>query len=183
MKVEDAIQAKWEIEEKVIIFLIEFRLNPPSAPIEQEAKIRIVKIRVSLEENIRAIGAIFCQVNKITPLVQLINSMTWGNQEWVGAIPILIPRDTEIKLLRGVIKLTEEDLINSSPDRMIKTEARAWVIKYLMAASELEGDWCIKIIGMNAIRLTSKANQAITQEEEEHAIIVLTARIREIIKK
>ena len=56
------------------------------------------------------------------------------------------------------------------------------MIKYLIAASELEDEGAKKIIGINAIRLISKANHAINQEEEEQANSVLTIKIRLITR-
>lgn len=41
-------------------------------------------------------GAIFCQVNKINEEFQLIPSITFGNQKWKGAIPVLIIKGKEI---------------------------------------------------------------------------------------
>ena len=35
------IQARWEIEEKVMIFLRELRLNPPKAPVMAEEMMKI----------------------------------------------------------------------------------------------------------------------------------------------
>jgi hypothetical protein len=60
--------------------------NPPSIPINAEV---IVKMRGMImdEEVKRTIGAIFCQVRRVVAWAQLINSITCGNQRWVGAIP------------------------------------------------------------------------------------------------
>jgi len=99
MKDAEAIQARWEIEEKVIIFLSELMLNPPKAPHPAEKIMREERIGHMWDENIRTIGAIFCQVKRIAPWAQSINSITWGNQKWVGAIPIFTPKAIEINLL------------------------------------------------------------------------------------
>lgn len=62
-----AIQARWAIDEKVMIFLIELILNPPIAPIVADV-ITNKFIMIELErENIRINGAIFCQVRRISP--------------------------------------------------------------------------------------------------------------------
>lgn len=66
-QVDIAIQARWAIDEKVIIFLIELILNPPRAPIIADV-ITNKFIIIELErENIRTNGAIFCQVRRINP--------------------------------------------------------------------------------------------------------------------
>jgi hypothetical protein len=165
-----------------MIFFKEFKLNPPVAPKAQDEIIRIIKIKDSLEEKIRVRGAIFCQVNKIAPWVQLISSITWGNQKWVGAIPALIPSEIEIKLLWGETRFVEENLARVRPEKMITTEARAWVIKYLIAASDLDGVGDTIRNGMKDIKLISKANQTITQEEDEQATRVLPIKVEEITK-
>jgi hypothetical protein len=102
--------------------------------------IRLIRVRDSFDENIKVTGAIFCHVSKIVPWVQLINSITWGNQKWVGAIPIFTPRATEINLLKEDITILDVILIKIKPDKIIKIDARAWVIKYLIDASDLEDD-------------------------------------------
>jgi len=76
------------------------------------------------------------------------------------------------------------NLLNRTADEIIINEAKAWTIKYLMAASEVFGFILKKIIGINDIRLISKPIQAINQEEEEQTIRVLIVRvnIRDIFK-
>jgi len=159
------------------------RLKPPAAPVTEDERINIVMIMYSLEDIIKVTGAIFCQVSKIAPWIQFTNSITWGNQKWVGAIPDLIPRATETRLLEGEIMLAKEGFISRRLEKIIKTEARAWVIKYLMAASDLEEEEDIVIRGIKDIRLISRANQAINHEEEEQAISVLAIRMKMIIRK
>jgi hypothetical protein len=97
-KVEEAIHARWEIEEKAIIFFKELRLNPPRGPTTLDEMTKINKINKLLAGNNRVKGAIFCHVRRIAPLFQLISSITWGNQKWVGAIPDFTPRAVVINL-------------------------------------------------------------------------------------
>jgi len=120
----EAIQAKWEIDEYAIIFFRELILNPPRAPIRQDERIRI-KITKNLgAENRRISGATFCQVRRIKLWNQLINSITWGNQKWVGAIPAFTPKDIEIKLLEKSIELIGRNLSTEIPAKTISKDAR-----------------------------------------------------------
>jgi len=86
------------MEENVMIFLRELMLKPLIDPSTEEKIINTNRIKKSKHENSRIIGAIFCQVKRIIAWVQLINSITWGNQKWVGAIPIFTPKEIVIKL-------------------------------------------------------------------------------------
>jgi len=56
------------------------------------------------------------------------------------------------------------------------TEAKAWVKKYLIEASVVNGEWDMIISGIKDIRLISRLNQASSQDEEDSAISVLTNR-------
>ena len=177
-QVDMAIQARWAIDEKVMIFLIELILNPPIAPIVADV-ITNKFIMIELErENIRINGAIFCQVRRISPWIQLINSITWGNQKWVGAIPDFTPRAIRIKLLKELILLKGENLKVEILAKIKMDEASACVRKYLIDASEIAGEERIKMIGIKDIKLISKANHEISHEDEEKTIEVLIIKIK-----
>jgi len=120
-----AIQARWEIEEYATIFFKDLMLNPPRHPKIQEERIKIRTVKNLGEENRRTRGAIFCQVKRIALWNQLINSMTWGNQKWVGAIPAFTPREMEIILLSDSIEFSGDMLVIKSPKNTITKEARA----------------------------------------------------------
>lgn len=59
--------------------------------IDKNSTIEILYIR-------RAIGAIFCQVNRIAEFDQFKPSITSGNQKWKGAVPIFVKREEFITI-------------------------------------------------------------------------------------
>jgi len=69
------------------------------------------------------------------------------------------------------------NLVIKIPPIIRITEASAWTKKYLIEASELDGEGYSIIIGMNTIKLISNLNHAISQEDDEVAISVLKIRI------
>jgi hypothetical protein len=70
-------------------------------------------------------GAIFCQVKMRNPWNHSVEFITWGNQKWKGAIPILIIKDIKINLL-NLWNIIEWDKIISPMEAEIKIiEARA----------------------------------------------------------
>jgi len=91
-------------------------------------------------ENIRIKGAIFCQVRRIALWNQLISSITWGNQKWVGAIPDFTPRDKVIRLLSCLREFVEISFVVNRATKTIIKEAKACVRKYLMEASDVDGE-------------------------------------------
>lgn len=129
-------------------------------------------------ENIRIRGAIFCQERRMALWNQLINSIAWGNQKWVGAIPAFTPKAREIKLLKESKELREENFNEKSPVKMITNEAKACVRKYLIEASEDEGEGENIKMGIKAIRFISNPNQATNQDDEETETPVLNIKIK-----
>lgn len=106
----------------------------PIAPIRQE-KIIINFIRLFFTKIIRSIGAIFCQVRIIRVWIHLAVWITCGSQKWRGAAPILIASARRINgLIKEIelVELTENIIIDI---KIIKIEAKAWAIKYLIEVS------------------------------------------------
>jgi len=154
----------------IIIWLI-----APSIPTKQDAII-IIFIKLFLVNIIRIIGAIFCHVRIRKICIHCEVWITWGSQKWKGAAPILMERDSKIiqliaeKVIRGLFKVT---IIEA---KIIKREAIAWAIKYLIVDS-VEWGVILKISsGMRLIRLISNPSHAVNQDGEEHAIIVPVPR-------
>jgi len=109
---------------------------------------------------------------------QLINSITCGNQKWVGAIPAFTPRAIEIKLLEGSIEFRGRNLIIEIPANTIIKDARAWVKKYLIEASEELGEGLNTSKGIKAIKFISNPNHAINHDEEEIDTLVLNIKTK-----
>jgi len=65
--------------------------------------------------------------------------------------------------------LVKEILLNRTPGNTIAREARVWIKKYLIAASEWLGDNLIRSRGINLIKLISRPTQLASHEEEETA--------------
>lgn len=61
-------------------------------------------------------------------------------------------------------------------EKIIITEAKAWLIKYLILVSEDRGFILLIIKGTNLIRLISKPSQHENHEDDEIAIIVPNKR-------
>ena len=103
--------------------------------------------------------------------------MTWGSQKWRGAAPIFIPIPTIKKVCLISIKLLELLKKIKDADIIIIIDARAWVIKYLILASEEDGLILLIIRGISLIRLISKPNQHENHEEDEIAIKVPVIKV------
>jgi len=143
----------------------------PIAPIIQE-KIIINLIKLFLTKIIKSIGAIFCQVRMKRVWIHLDVWITWGSQKWRGAAPILIERANKIRGLIKEIEL-EEFKENIKIDiKIIKIDAKAWAIKYLIEVSVEYGLILLIRRGINLIKLISSPNQHKNHEDEEHAIKV-----------
>lgn len=140
----------------------------PKAPTTQLIK-RIILIKLFLVIIIRVMGATFCQVRIIIICIHLVVWITWGNQKWKGAAPILIDRAKVVNKLGKNIEFSEFKEKNIAEEKIIKTDAIAWAIKYLIAVSEERGfNWEI-IIGISLIKLISNPIQQVNHEEEEQA--------------
>lgn len=77
-------------------------------------------------------GPSFCQVLRIRQLIHEIDDITEGNQKWHGAIPIF-----KMMALIIIYDGTMEFVLNHSEVEAIRMrlEPRAWIKKYLVAAS------------------------------------------------
>ena len=89
---------------------------------------------------------------------------------------IIINQLNEVNLLDGA-NLKIEILAKIRMD-----EASAWVKKYLMEASDVDGVGLRIRRGTKDIKLISKANHAISQEDEDDTRIVLNIKIKNKIK-
>lgn len=85
----------------------------------------------------KIIGVIFWNVNKIKQLYQDNPSITSGNQKWKGAAPILVIK-AELKIIKDklFIQIVENILDIEIIENMRIVEAKAWAIKYFIAASD-----------------------------------------------
>lgn len=104
--------------------------------------------------------------------------MTWGNQKWVGAIPSFVARARRIKSWLSDRDGKEVVFRVRILGKIIRREAKAWAMKYLMADSEDLGEEFVRRRGMNTIKLISKPTHATIQEEDEMTIRVLRVRAR-----
>ena len=112
-------------------------------------------------------GAIFCRVIRMIQCIQDTPCMMGGNQKCTGAAPIFRNRAPRIRRL-GLVEKTHVDV---ALVRII-TEPRAWIRKYLRAASdeyELNLD---EMMGMNDSRFNSRPSQLVNQEFDDVAIII-----------
>jgi len=95
----DNIQAECRIEEYTIIIFKFVELIPPSIPTKAEEMIAVYVRKFKLNE-IRVKGATFCQESKTKQRCHSEHIITWGSQNWKGAIPVLTNRLAVIIRLR-----------------------------------------------------------------------------------
>jgi hypothetical protein len=93
-------------------------------------------IKLFLTKIISSIGAIFCHVRIIRVWIHLDVWITWGSQKWSGAAPILIAKAIRISGLIKEIELAELKENIEIDIKIIKIEARAWAMKYLIEVSD-----------------------------------------------
>lgn len=113
-------------------------------------------------------GAIFCHVRRISPVVRGIPCVTSGTQKWKGDNPSLMARAIVIRM----------DAVGSNSFMMVhwpecvrlmvtasmsSVDAVACVRKYLAEASVARGDGFFIMIGMIAIMFISNPIQANSQ--------------------
>ena len=120
-------------------------------------------------EETRTNGAIFCHVKIIAHCAQLEIFITWGNQKWKGAIPILILRAIKIIITDLISNLEGSIVLSISLVKISIREAIAWTIKYLMAVSVDRGVNLMISKGIRLIRLISKPSHLVYQVLAEHA--------------
>ena len=130
-----SIHAMWLMEENAIILRREVWLIPVTEPTtaERRAAIIIVMWVWSYVDKsaIKERGAIFWMVIKIISWGHNKLSMIWGNQKWKGAAPSF-NRRAEIIITNEILGWnSNKDLL-----KMIRDDPKAWIKKYLMAASD-----------------------------------------------
>lgn len=162
---------KWLIDEKVKISRALVWINPIKPPTSTE--IIIIKIFKKFswlpDTQISNKGLIFWTVSKTNKTTHEQDSATVKSQLWKGAAPNLIdnPKNkNKIQILTGPNKLISSPKIN-------KTEARVWVKKYLIAASDVSLFFLIKSRGIKAKVFNSKPTHLINKEGEDKIIVTL----------
>lgn len=116
----------------------------------------------------RAIGANFCQVDKIKHVIKLSPWSTSGIQRWNGAIPSFMA-SAIVSIIEGrwvCILIIVHSPVNHAlivDENKIRADADAWIKKYLVAASIARGWWSFVISGMIASVLISRPIQARNQ--------------------
>lgn len=130
----------------------------------------------------RAKGASFCQVHKISPVRRSSPCNTSGIQKCIGASPIF-----SAKAIITMVAATGLDmlLISHSPviqafvvlANMIIAAAVAWVRKYFVVASTARGWWCCAMSGTIARVLISNPIQARSQWELAKVKVVPRPRL------
>lgn len=120
-------------------------------------------------------GLIFWTVNKINKRTQEQDSATVKSHLWKGAAPNLIDNPmnkNKTQISPKLAKLTNNPRIN-------RIEARVWVKKYLIAASEVSFLFITKSKGMKAKVFNSKPTHLTNNEGEDKIIKIL----KTILKK
>lgn len=127
-------------------------------------------------------GASFCHVDKIRPVVRSSPCRTSGSQRWVGASPIFIPKEIMVTaavngwdncwICHSPISQALEVVANN-----ISAAAAAWVRKYFVVASTARGWCCWAIRGIMASVLISNPIHAISQCELANVIVVPSPRL------
>lgn len=132
--------------------------------IEQKNILRLEYIKIT-------IGAIFCQVINIKALIQFNPSITSGNQKWKGAAPIFVNKE-ELKISVKIswLYINFIDIIIIENNKIV--DAKAWVIKYFIAASDSNEFFVLLINGIKDKRLISNPIHIPIQEYEEIEINV-----------
>lgn len=119
-------------------------------------------------------GAIFCHVKIIKQFIQFNPSITSGNQKWNGAAPILVKR-AELNIIIMQLFNNQRGLkfIDIKTIANIKiVDAKAWVMKYFIDASEENILFLLFIRGIIDNRLISKPIHIPIQVLEDIAISV-----------
>lgn len=117
------------------------------------------------------IGAIFCQVNISSLLIQFNPSKISGNQKWKGAAPIFVNKPILMTIIIILLIFKDSFSIIIIIENMIRAEAKAWVKKYLIDASEENKDLDFNK-GIIEIRLISNPIHIPNHEYEEIAVKV-----------
>lgn len=168
----DNIQAECIIEEYVKIFFMVNWLRPPILPTKVDINTTTINIILLNIEEIRTNGAIFCHVKIMLHCAQLEIFITWGNQKWNGAIPILTLSAIKIIIIELISSIETVDILSNSLVKINIIDAIACTIKYLIAVSVDRGVNLIINKGIRLIRLISSPNHLVYQVLAEQAKIV-----------
>jgi len=109
---------------------------PPTSAFVIAIIMSVLDFRPGQVEAIIKMGAIFCQVVRRMQECQFIELMTWGNQKWKGAAPILIESliiMSSVLVVVEIIVMFGFVIVRPASRRIL--DPRAWARKYLMAAS------------------------------------------------
>lgn len=129
--------------------------------------IKFVENDEVIDEKTR-MGANFCQVDKIIQIYHLEQAITWGNQKWNGAAPILI----NILIINNKEVIVGEIKVNagpeiSSPAINKRPDPSACTKKYLIAASVSWFELDCTIRGIKDNKLISNPAHTKIQWEED----------------
>ena len=123
----------------------------------------------------------FCHVIKINASIQFIPSITLGNQNWNGAVPLFINKEDKIIILILLFSVLLNIKLFLYMNKIVENnkteEAKAWVKKYFKEAS-LDIKLLSFIGGINDNKLISNPIQEPNQELAEIVIIVLIIKIK-----
>jgi hypothetical protein len=164
------------IDENAMIFRNLVWLNPIIVLVSRDITIiDIMNWSFILLFIISIIGAIFCQVNRISALFQLNPSITSGNQKWNGAAPNLIISaefniSINVEFIRGLMNSFVNNNIITDISRI--RDAIACVIKYFIDASVEKTFFFSEKIGITDNRLISNPIHILNQEYDEIEISV-----------
>lgn len=118
-------------------------------------------------------GPNFCHVQRINEFIQVIDTITDGNQKWQGAAPNL---RINLRVRRAQARLDVPVVNIDILEYNISADPSACAKKYFTAASVSWFAPLYKIIGINDRRFTSIDSHAINQFELDKAINVLKTR-------
>lgn len=185
------IQPRWAIEENAKIFRIWVWLIPPQPPIRVDSNPNVsIRWRLVVWEIwiSKAIGAIFCQVDKISPVWSVLPCRTSGSQKWNGATPsfIIIAMDKKIAGISCMLVLMAHSPVSQALivlENRIMADAAACVKKYFVAASIARGWGVLVIRGIIAKVLISSPIQAKIQWKLDSVVIVPRAKLEIMIDR
>lgn len=130
----------------------------------------IIKIFILIEIK-RIRGATFCQVKMINAWIHSRLTITWGNQKCSGAIPAFMSKEAVNKISVLSKEINSWIKVFAEAVKIIKIEAIACAIKYLILASEDSEESLLSIRGIILIKLISKPTQQVNHELADTAVI------------
>lgn len=173
------IQPIWLIEEKVIILRTRTWTTPKILPTRTEQvtlkKIKLLYESKKFRDNKMKRGLSFWIVSKKNKMNQLKDSTILGTHAWKGAAPNFTSRATTTKRIKGWSNCPKTGEITKL--KRNKTEARAWVRKYLIEESLRPLEFSLSKRGIKAKVLISSPTQHKINEGEESTNTNLNAII------